>query len=130
MQVIALVPRVLTANDYKHRHAGHSAPPRWEEMASFVCDKPLAALTLPLEDRVPPPTLALSLQSLGLDGCVLDGVLTKQECQRCLEAAERTACFSFWDPAGPSEARLRTLTSTSVTAPPLSCSARWAQSDP
>ena len=78
-------------------------------MVNFIEAKPLVALDgLRLDDDEVTPTLTLSLSSVhpGLDGCVLDGVLTAKECAHVVATAER-AGFSFWASDGPSEENRR-----------------------
>jgi len=71
-------------------------------MAAKVRDKELidALSSLALDGDAPSPTLSLDLATLGLDGCVVDGVLTAAECTKIIETTERANGFSFWDPEG------------------------------
>ena len=90
--------------------------PKYATMANYIVDKPLATLddlTLDGDDDgdagvETKPTLTLSLADIdeSLDGFVLDGVLTRDECQRTIDSFER-AGFSFWDPAGADDDKRR-----------------------
>jgi hypothetical protein len=74
--------------------------------ASFVEAKPLVNLDAnPLSDT-PGAVTAISLDHLGLDGVVLDGVLSQEECSALLASAER-AGFTFWHPAGDASDKRR-----------------------
>ena len=71
-------------------------------MAAKVRDKALidALSSLALDGDPPSPSLSLDLATLGLDGCVVDGVLTAAECAHIIDATEKSGGFSFWDPEG------------------------------
>ena len=101
-------------------------------MVNFIEAKPLVALDgLRLDDEVT-PTLTLSLSSIhpGLDGCVLDGVLTAKECAHVVATAER-AGFSFWASDGPSEEnrRMRNADTLEFVGTDL-CAQLWARIAP
>jgi hypothetical protein len=75
-----------------------------EKMAGqfFVREKelaPLAPATKLLDPSPPTPTLSVDLTGLGLDGCVVDRVLSPTECGRIIRACTATG-FSYWDPDG------------------------------
>uniref|UniRef100_A0A7S0J6S5 Fe2OG dioxygenase domain-containing protein n=1 Tax=Calcidiscus leptoporus TaxID=127549 RepID=A0A7S0J6S5_9EUKA len=76
-------------------------------MASIVRQKPLRRMPEGLlAGSHPTPTQLAELSHLGVDGCVLDGVLSRVECEACVHAAEE-AGFSFWDPEGADEEKRR-----------------------
>ena len=81
-------------------------------MANHICQKPLATLgENRLDDDVAPAELSLTLASAfpsggpdgePLDGCVLEAVMSRAECERMVASAEAGG-FSFWDADGRSE---------------------------
>lgn len=77
-------------------------------MANNICQKTLSVLgEIRLNEGVNPASLVTTLASLPsctvgddvLDGCVLHEVLTRDECERLIAAAEAGG-FSFWDVNG------------------------------
>ena len=101
-------------------------------MAGFIEAKAVATLEESglLDETAPTPRLERTLSELALDGCVVDGVLSHGECQRLLERAE-CAGFSFWDPAGPTDARrsLRNADTLECRSPAL-CDELWRRLTP
>merc|ERR1712110_444201 len=86
---------------------------RWGRVMSIVKDKILVEADVELDADTPAPTLVRRFDDLGVDGVVLDGVMSAAECKRCMEAAE-AAKFTFWDPSGVTEEAKRQRTADTV----------------
>uniref|UniRef100_A0A7S3W6W1 Fe2OG dioxygenase domain-containing protein n=1 Tax=Strombidinopsis acuminata TaxID=141414 RepID=A0A7S3W6W1_9SPIT len=72
----------------------------------FVREKqlaPLAPASRLLDPSPPSPCLSLELAQFGVDGWVIDHLLSPAECGRIVRACTATG-FSFWDPEGRCDA--------------------------
>lgn len=67
-------------------------------MTDYIVDKALATVGSVAFDIIPPETRVRRLDDLGVDGVVIDGLLSSAECARLVEAAEASGGFAFWDP--------------------------------
>ena len=113
-------------------------------MASFVADKPLATLTVACLDEsgsVPMPSLTLSLDTLSLpsgstsmtiEGAVLDGVLSVEECSALVAAAEASDGFGWWDASGDSSDERRAIRNADTLefSDDAFCAALWKRLAP
>ena len=66
----------------------------------FIKEKPLAQVaTSKVLDSAPPATTgSRRLDNIGVDGIVVDGLLSAEECGRLVKVAEASTGFAFWDP--------------------------------
>ena len=99
-------------------------------MASYIAAKPLVRLGDVELRELAAPSVATELEPLGIDGAVLDGLLSPAECASLVGAAE-AAGFSFWDPAGEDDGqrRLRNAETIEFMGDTL-CSSLWARLAP
>lgn len=67
-------------------------------MADYITPKTLAAVACPALDANAPSLIARRLDEFSIDGVVVDGLLSADECVRLIGAAEASNGFSFWDP--------------------------------
>jgi hypothetical protein len=71
----------------------------------FIAAKPLASVTGMSFDAAPSATVTTRLDDIGVDGAVIDRLLSAQECERLVQAAEASGGFAFWDATGDAERR-------------------------
>ena len=71
----------------------------------YIAAKPLASVASVSLDGAGPSPSATRLDDLGVDGVVIDGLLTADECSRIVQAAEASGGFGFWDASGDADKR-------------------------
>ena len=71
----------------------------------YITAKPLADVTRVELDDSPPATTVRRMDDLGVDGVIIDNLLSAEECERLVQAAEASGGFAFWDPEGGTEKR-------------------------
>ena len=95
-------------------------------MPDFVQAKALTAVEFTLDATAPTTPVASSLAPV--DGAFLiDQLLSTDECDRLVAAAEKSGGFAFWDPDGGEARRSVRNADTLELADPEFCAALWAR---
>ena len=101
---------------------------------SFVRDVRLrlveGAQALDVKPPSPAPSVVRTLDDLGLDGAIIDNLLSADECARLVRACD-DAGFAYWDPAGANDDNRRVRDAQTVEfCDRVLCAAIWERLRP